>query len=113
MSFVDQNGKKIDFFKKDKKLDIKSAFKLKKIYFIYISNLFKDGYYFETISNIFDYFFNINDENYRFYLKNDQKLKIIASEGIIYTSIAKIIFTIVFSFGVYLWKMVKTKLKKS
>ena len=113
LAFVDQKGKKVNFFKKDKKIDIKTAFKLKKIYLIYICNLFDDKYYFDTIFNIFDYFFNINDENFRFYLKNNSKLKIIACEGIIYTSIAKIIFTTVFSLGVNLWKVVKTKLKKS
>ena len=113
LKLVDKNGKQVKVLKSGKKINVKSAFQLKKVYVVFICNLYADKYYFDTIFNIFDGLYNFFDENYRFYLKNHPKLKIIATEGIIYTSIAKIIITIVFYFGVSLWKVVKTKLKKS
>ena len=108
---TDQNGKKKKILK-NSKINIKKAFYIKEIHVLYLCNLHNDLFYFDTIFNMFVWFYNTFDENYRFYIKNHTKLKIIATDGIIYTSIAKIIITVIFSCGVWLWKTVKTKLKK-
>ena len=110
-SIVDKNGKKKRLLK-NKKINVKKAFYIKKVQVLYICNMHNDLFYFDTIFNIFAWFYNVFDENYRFYIKNHSKLKIIATDGIIYTSIAKIIITVIFSYGVWLWKTVKIKLKK-
>jgi len=111
LSIIDKNGKKKKFFKKSK-INIKNAFYIKELQVLFVGNLYEDLFYFDTIFNILVYFYNLFDEKYRFYAKNNPKLKIIAIDGIIYTSIAKIIITVIFSYGVWLWKTVKTKLKK-
>ncbi len=111
LSVVDQKGKKKKILKNGK-INIKKAFYIKEIHVLYLCNLHNDLFYFDTIFNIFVWFYNAFDENYRFYIKNHPKLKIIATDGIIYTSIAKIIITVIFNCGVWLWKIVKTKLKK-
>lgn len=111
LSIVDKNNKKKKLFNKSK-INIKKAFYIKEIQVLYLCNLHNDLFYFDTIFNIFVWFYNTFDENYRFYTKNHPKFKIIATDGIIYTSIAKIIITVIFSCGVWLWKTVKTKLKK-
>lgn len=111
LSITDQNGKKKKLLKNGK-INIKKAFYIKELQILYVGNLHDDIFYFDTIFNVFLYFYNLFDEKYRFYAKNNSKLKIIAIDGIIYTSIAKIIITVIFSYGVWLWKKVKTKLKK-
>ena len=98
---------------KNKIVKIKKLFKIKKLYFICVCNATCDKYIFDAISVVNEYFFNFYNENYRIYIRFDNKYKIIATEGIIYTSIAKIISNIIFSFGVWLCKTIKTKLKKS
>ena len=98
---------------KNKTINIKKLFKIKKLYFICVCNTTCDRYIFHAISFVNEYFFDLYDEKYRIYIRFDNKYKIIATEGIIYTSIAKIISNIIFSFGVWLCKTIKTKLKKS
>lgn len=111
LAITDKKGNKKKLLKKGK-INIKKAFSIKELQVLFACNLHDDLFYFDTIFNIFVIFYDLFDEKYRFYAKNNPKLKIIAIDGIIYTSIAKIIITVIFSYGVWLWKKVKTKLKK-
>lgn len=111
LAITDKKGNKKKLLKKGK-INIKKAFSIKELQVLFACNLRDDLFYFDTIFNIFVIFYDLFDEKYRFYAKNNPKLKIIAIDGIIYTSIAKIIITVIFSYGVWLWKKVKTKLKK-
>lgn len=113
LGIIDVKTNKPLKIKADKKTDIKKAFKIKRVCVMFVFD-FADSCYFLTAWNdVISCFQNKYRQRLSVYFENVPKHKIIAAEGIIYTSVANIIFRLILSFGEYLWKQLKTKLKKS
>ena len=114
VKIIDGKTKKpleLDF--KQKKVNIKKAFKLKILSVMFIFDYKQDACFLSAWNSFISTYRQIYKDKFYAYFQNAFEQKLIAAEGIFCASIADIIFRIITSFGVYLWKQLKTKLKKS
>jgi len=110
-SLCDKKGKKVEIFSKNKKFDLRRALYLSKLYFIFVYN--SDSCFFEHVIKGLDYIVEEFTKNkIKIFAKKVPNHKIIACEGIFYTTFANIIIRIVFNLGEYLWTQLKIKLKR-
>lgn len=109
---VTKNGEKTNIKPKPKKVDIKSALKLYKLRVMLIFDFRQAGSLVYPFGAVLEMTQAQRNDRYRLYIRNIPEHKMIAAEGIIYTCFANIIFAIIKSFGVRLWNLLKTKLKK-
>ncbi len=108
-----KNKKPLKISFKDKKIDIKKALKLKTACVMFIFDYRQTACFLSAINSVVTICRQIYKDKFYVYFQNAYNQKLVAAEGIFCSSIADIIFRIITSFGVYLWKQLKIKLKKS
>lgn len=108
-----KTNKPLKFNFKQNKVDIKKAFKLKSACAMFIFDYRQNSHFLSAFNSVITTYRQIYKDKFYFYFQNAYRQKIVALEGILCASIADIILRIITSFGVYLWKQLKIKLKKS
>ena len=109
----DKTKKPLELNFKQKKVNIKKAFKLKILSVMFVFDYKQNLCFSSAWNSLVSAYRQIYKEKFFVYFQNASEQKLIAAEGIFCASIAEIIFRIITSFGEYIWKQLKTKLKKS